>query len=68
MNGIKFSGWKRIDVDQESQCPEATSKHADAWPGGGKLESLATKQTQVDVAGNTPGVERGENCPFDESP
>ena len=45
VDGLKCVGWKRIDVDQEPQCPEATSKCADAWPGGGKLESLAAKQT-----------------------
>ena len=54
VDGLKCVGRKRIDVDQEPQCPDATSKHADARPGGGKPESLAAEQTQVDVTGGTP--------------
>ena len=34
----------------------------------GKPESLTAKQTQVDVTGDTLWLERGENCPFNESP
>ena len=54
MDGLECVGRKRIDIDQEPQCPEVMSEHADAWPGGGKLESLVAKQTQVDVTGDTP--------------
>ena len=53
MDGLECVGRKRIGVKQEPQCSDVSSECADAWPGGGKLESLAAKQTQVDVAGDT---------------
>ena len=51
---LECVGWKRIDVDREPQCPDATSKHVDARPGGETPKSFAAKQTQVDVTGGTP--------------
>ena len=54
--GLECVVWKRMDLNQEPQCPDAISKRADAQPGGGKPESLATKQTQVDALLDWKGV------------